>query len=91
MGSFAHPEHARELAFVARETRGNLSQITSLGLVQRYHIIGPRIRFGLFLPATGTEHTVLVHDAHQSSHETFDLEERVSLHVDREQVRVLAG
>jgi iron(III) transport system ATP-binding protein len=37
------------------------------------------------------EHTLVVDDAHQSGRGLFSLEERVSLHLDRDQVRVLAS
>jgi len=37
------------------------------------------------------EHTLLVDDAHHSGRATFDLRQRVSLHLDRHQVRIVEG
>ena len=37
------------------------------------------------------ERTLVVDDAHQSGRKTFAVEDQVSLHLDREQVRILAG
>ena len=37
------------------------------------------------------EHTLLVDDAHQAGRKTFDLSERVGLHLERDQVRILAA
>jgi len=57
------------------------------GRVIHREFLGGLIRYSVSVG----EHTVLVDDAHQSGHKTFDVEEPVSLHLDRDQVRVLAG
>lgn len=57
------------------------------GNVVHREFLGGLIRYSV----TVGEHTLLVDDAHQAGHRTFDLQERVSLHLDRDQVRILVG
>jgi iron(III) transport system ATP-binding protein len=56
------------------------------GKVVHREFLGALLRYSVRVG----EHTLVVDDAHQSGRELFDLEERVSLHLDRDQVRVLA-
>ena len=57
------------------------------GNVVHREFLGGLIRYSVSVG----EHTLVVDDAHQSGRRTFDLGERVSLHLDRDQVRILVG
>jgi iron(III) transport system ATP-binding protein len=57
------------------------------GKVAHREFLGGLIRYSVNVG----EHTLLVDDAHQSGRKTFDLEEPVSLYLDRGQVRILPG
>lgn len=57
------------------------------GKVVHREFLGSLIRYAV---AVG-DHTLLVDDSHQTGRECFDMQERVSLHLDRAQVRVLPG
>ncbi len=57
------------------------------GTVVHREFLGGLIRYSVIVGV----HTLLVDDAHQSGRRTFDIEERVGVHLDRDQVRILAG
>jgi iron(III) transport system ATP-binding protein len=57
------------------------------GRVAHREFLGGLIRYSVDIG----ERTLVVDDTHQSGRMTFDLEERVSLHLDRDQVRILPG
>ncbi len=57
------------------------------GKVVHREFLGGLLRYSVCVG----EHTLVVDDAHQSGRKTFDVEEQVSLHLDRDQVRILAG
>lgn len=56
------------------------------GKVVHREFLGALLRYAVSVG----EHTLVVDDAHQSGRALFDLDERVNLHLDRDQVRVLA-
>jgi len=56
------------------------------GKVVHREFLGSLLRYSVSVG----EHVLVVDDAHQSGHALFDLDNSVSLHLDRDQVRVLA-
>ena len=57
------------------------------GKVVHREFLGGLLRYSVCVG----EHTLVVDDAHQAGRKTFDVDEQVSLHLDRNQVRILAG
>lgn len=77
----------QSLEILASDAPAERSAARLEGEVVHREFLGGLIRYSVRVG----EHTVLVDDAHLPGRRTFGIEERVSLHFDRERVGILAG